>query len=312
MENKTTPNFKHKAVMLDEVLSVVDRIPAGVFIDATVGGASHSEEILARRLDLEIVAIDRDHLALEAARCRLEKFSERVKFFHDSFSSLEKVLNEENISSISGFLFDLGVSSPQLDNAERGFSYRFEGPVDMRMDVSQRNTASHLINSLEQSELQRIIEKNSDERFAARIAASIVKNRPVENTLEFAELIKKAIPAAARRRGGHPAKRTFQAIRMEVNQEMEELISGLSASIERLKSKGCGIVISYHSGEDRKVKELFKQAVTGGCSCPRKLPCVCGAVRKGVLPHSGKTPSNDEIQKNRRAKSARMRVLEGL
>ena len=312
MENKTTPNFKHKAVMLDEVLSVVDRIPAGVFIDATVGGASHSEEILARRLDLEIVAIDRDHLALEAARCRLEKFSERVKFFHDSFSSLEKVLNEENISSISGFLFDLGVSSPQLDNAERGFSYRFEGPVDMRMDVSQRNTASHLINTLEQSELQRIIEKNSDERFAARIAASIVKNRPVENTLEFAELIKKAIPAAARRRGGHPAKRTFQAIRMEVNQEMEELISGLSASIERLKSKGCGIVISYHSGEDRKVKELFKQAVTGGCTCPRKLPCVCGAVRKGVLPHSGKTPSNDEIQKNRRAKSARMRVLEGL
>ena len=312
MENKTTPNFKHKAVMLDEVLSVVDRIPAGVFIDATVGGASHSEEILARRLDLEIVAIDRDHLALEAARCRLEKFSERVKFFHDSFSSLEKVLNEENISSISGFLFDLGVSSPQLDNAERGFSYRFEGPVDMRMDVSQRNTASHLINSLEQSELQRIIEKNSDERFAARIAASIVKNRPVENTLEFAELIKKAIPAAARRRGGHPAKRTFQAIRMEVNQEIEELISGLSASIERLKSKGCGIVISYHSGEDRKVKELFKQAVTGGCTCPRKLPCVCGAVRKGVLPHSGKTPSNDEIQKNRRAKSARMRVLEGL
>ena len=312
MENKTTPNFKHKAVMLDEVLSVVDRIPAGVFIDATVGGASHSEEILARRLDLEIVAIDRDHLALEAARCRLQKFSERVKFFHDSFSSLEKVLNEENISSISGFLFDLGVSSPQLDNAERGFSYRFEGPVDMRMDVSQRNTASHLINSLEQSELKRIIEKNSDERFAARIAASIVKNRPVENTLEFAELIKKAIPAAARRRGGHPAKRTFQAIRMEVNQEMEELKSGLSASIERLKSKGCGIVISYHSGEDRKVKELFKQAVTGGCSCPRKLPCVCGAVRKGVLPHSGKTPSNDEIQKNRRAKSARMRVLEGL
>ena len=312
MENKTTPNFKHKAVMLDEVLSVVDRIPPGVFIDATVGGGSHSEEILARRLDLEIVAIDRDHLALEAARCRLQKFSERVKFFHDSFSSLEKVLNEENISSISGFLFDLGVSSPQLDNAERGFSYRFEGPVDMRMDVSQRNTASHLINSLEQSELQRIIEKNSDERFAARIAASIVKNRPVENTLEFAELIKKAIPAAARRRGGHPAKRTFQAIRMEVNQEMEELISGLSASIERLKSKGCGIVISYHSGEDRKVKELFKQAVTGGCSCPRKLPCVCGAVRKGVLPHSGKTPSNDEIQKNRRAKSARMRVLEGL
>jgi len=312
VENKTTPNFKHKAVMLDEVLSVVDRIPAGVFIDATVGGASHSEEILARRLDLEIVAIDRDHLALEAARCRLEKFSERVKFFHDSFSSLEKVLNEENISSISGFLFDLGVSSPQLDNAERGFSYRFEGPVDMRMDVSQRNTASHLINSLEQSELQRIIEKNSDERFAARIAASIVKNRPVENTLEFAELIKKAIPAAARRRGGHPAKRTFQAIRMEVNQEIEELISGLSVSIERLKSNGCGIVISYHSGEDRKVKELFKQAVTGGCTCPRKLPCVCGAVRKGVLPHSGKTPSNDEIQKNRRAKSARMRVLEGL
>tara|TARA_Y100000590_G_scaffold341122_1_gene389148 strand:- start:12 stop:950 length:939 start_codon:yes stop_codon:yes gene_type:complete len=312
VENKTTYNFKHKAVMPDEVLSVVDLIPPGVFIDATVGGASHSEKILARRLDLEILAVDRDQTALEAARRRLKRFSKRARFFHDSFSSLEKIFNEENISSISGFLFDLGVSSPQLDNPERGFSYRFEGPVDMRMDRRQEKTASYLLNNLEQSELQRIIEKNSDERFAARIAASIVRNRPIENTLEFAELIKKAIPAAARRRGGHPAKRTFQAIRIEVNHELEELINGLNASIDRLQPKGCGIVISYHSGEDRIVKELFRHAVTGGCSCPRKLPCVCGAIRKGKLPHSGLTPSKEEIQENRRAKSARMRVLEGL
>ena len=157
MENKTTSNFKHKAVMMEEVLNVVDRIPPGIFIDATVGGASHSEEILARRHDLEIVAIDRDQSALEAARCRLQRFSERVRFVHDSFSSLERILNDESISSISGFLFDLGVSSPQLDNAERGFSYRYEGPIDMRMDIRQKKTASYLLNNLEQSELQRIL-----------------------------------------------------------------------------------------------------------------------------------------------------------
>jgi len=298
--------------MLDEVLDVVDRIPPGVFIDATVGGASHSEEILARRLDVEIVAIDRDHLALEAARSRLERFSERVRFFHDSFSSLERIFNDENISLISGFLFDLGVSSPQLDNADRGFSYRFEGPLDMRMDTRQEETASYLLNNLDRSELQRIIEKNSDERFAARIASSIVNNRPIKNTLELAELVKKAIPAAARRKGGHPAKRTFQAIRMEVNHEREELIQGVTASIKRLQTKACGIVISYHSGEDRIVKELFRNVVTGGCSCPSKLPCVCGAVTKGQLPHSGLTASKEEIKENRRSKSARLRVLESL
>ena len=312
MNNKLTSNFKHEAVMLNEVLDVVDHMPPGIFIDATLGGASHSEKILERRIDIELVAIDRDHLALEAARCRLERFSERVRFFHSSFSSLEKIFNDENISLVSGFLFDLGVSSPQLDNADRGFSYRFDGPLDMRMDVRQERTASYLLNNSDKSELQRIIEKNSDERFAARIAASIIRNRPISSTLEFAELVKNAIPAAARRRGGHPAKRTFQAIRMEVNQEREELIQGVTASIDRLRPKGCGIVISYHSGEDRIVKELFRNVVTGGCACPNKLPCVCGAVPKGQLPHSGLTASKEEIKENRRAKSARMRVLERL
>ena len=298
--------------MLSEVLDVVDQIPPGVFIDATLGGGSHSEQILDRRIDIEIVAIDRDHLALEATRCKLERFSQRVRFFHNPFSQIEKILNEENISSISGFLFDLGVSSPQLDNAERGFSYRFDGPLDMRMDSTQEETASHILNNLDRAELKAIIESNSDERFAARIATSIVENRPIGNTLEFAELIKNAIPAAARRRGGHPAKRTFQAIRMEVNKERNELIQGLTASIARLKPRGCGIVISYHSGEDRIVKELFRNVVTGGCECPSKLPCVCGAVRKGQLPHSGLTASKEEIKENRRAKSARLRVLESL
>jgi len=298
--------------MLSEVLDVVEQIPPGVFIDATLGGGSHSEQILDRRIDIEIVGIDRDHLALEATRCKLERFSERVRFFHNPFSQIEKILNEENISSISGFLFDLGVSSPQLDNAERGFSYRFDGPLDMRMDSTQEETASLLLNNLDRAELKAIIENNSDERFAARIATSIVENRPIGNTLEFAELVKNAIPAAARRRGGHPAKRTFQAIRMEVNKERSELTQGLAASIARLKPHGCGIVISYHSGEDRIVKELFRNVVTGGCTCPSKLPCVCGAVRKGQLPHSGLTASKEEIKENRRAKSARMRVLESL
>ena len=312
MNNKLTSNFKHEAVMLDEVLDVVDRIPPGVFIDATLGGASHSEEILERRGDIELVAIDRDDLALEAARGRLERFSKRVRFFHSSFSSLGRIFDDEDTPLISGFLFDLGVSSPQLDNAERGFSYRFDGPLDMRMDVRQERTASYLLNNSDKFELQRIIEENSDEKFAARIAASIIRNRPISSTLEFAELIKNSIPAATRRRGGHPAKRTFQAIRMEVNQEREELIQGLTASIDQLRPQGCGIVISYHSGEDRIVKELFRNVVTGGCACPNKLPCVCGAVPKGQLPHSGLTASKEEIKENRRAKSARMRVLERL
>ena len=312
MENKSTPNFEHRAVMMNEVLNVVDRIPSGIFVDATLGGGSHSEEILKRRLDLELIAIDRDYSALEAARQKLQKFSGRVRFFHEPFSSLEKIFTGEDILRISGFLFDLGVSSPQLDNAERGFSYRFEGPLDMRMDTRQQKTASYLLNNLEESDLKRIIERNSDERFAARIATFIVKNRPIKNTLEFAELIKKAIPAAARRRGGHPAKRTFQAIRMEVNHELEELSQGVTTSIDYLKPKGCGIVISYHSGEDRMVKGLFKNVATGGCSCPSKLPCVCGAVIKGKLPHSGVTASKEEIKENRRAKSARLRVLESV
>ncbi len=312
MEKKTTSDFIHKAVMLEEVVSVVDRVPPGVFIDATVGGATHSKAILSRRDDLKLLAVDRDSSALEVAYNRLEEFSERVKFFHAPFSSIEKILDDQNISLISGFLFDLGVSSPQLDFEERGFSYRKEGPLDMRMDITQDETAHELLNNLSKLELQEIIKRNSDERFAGRIASSIVANRPLENTLELAELIKKAVPAATRRKGGHPAKRTFQAIRMEVNNEREELLAGLASSISKLKANGSGLVISYHSGEDRIVKELFRNTVTGGCTCPQRLPCVCGAIPKGKLPHSGISPSKEEINSNRRSKSARLRVLEML
>ena len=310
MEKESTSNFVHQAVMLDEVMHVVDRVPAGVFIDATVGGGGHSGAILSRRQDLKVFALDRDSLAINSATANLKEFSERIQFFHASFSSMEEILNRENVSSISGFLFDLGVSSPQLDIRERGFSYRAEGPLDMRMDTSQTKTARELINNLSYSELREIINKNSDERFAARIAASIVDHRPLQNTLELAELIKKAIPAAARRKGGHPAKRTFQALRMAVNDEIEELHTGLSSAVSRLMPNGCGVVISYHSGEDRIVKQLFRDVVTGGCRCPQKLPCVCGAISKARLLHSGTSASDEEISINRRSKSARLRVVE--
>ena len=303
-------DFKHEAVMLGEVVAAIEAIPHGCFLDATVGGGSHSKGILSARGDLSVLGIDRDNFALKAASQNLSKFSKRVQLINRPFSSVESIFRELEITGISGFLFDLGVSSPQLDHPERGFSYQNDGPLDMRMDPQQEKQASDIINNSAEEDLIKIIRGNSDERFAARISRKIICNRPIGGTLELADLVKSAIPAAKRRTGGHPAKRTFQAIRMEVNREKEELFSTLEFVIEKLVPGGRGVVISYHSGEDRIVKNFFRQALTGGCLCPRLLPCVCGAIKKGKLPYKSLRASDEEIKKNRRAKSAHLRVLE--
>ena len=215
------------------------------------------------------------------------------------------------VECISGFLFDLGVSSPQLDHAERGFSYREAGPLDMRMDRRQRLTAAEVVNGYEEAELARILHRHADERHARRIARTVVAARPVADTARLAELVREAIPAPARRRGGHPAKRTFQAIRIEVNGELDQLAGALDEAVRRLVPGGMGVVLSYHSGEDRIVKERFDRAATGGCVCPPRLTCVCGAKPKVILPRrAGRTPGVDEAADNPRAASARLRSLE--
>jgi 16S rRNA (cytosine1402-N4)-methyltransferase len=214
---------------------------------------------------------------------------------------------------VVGVLLDLGVSSPQLDRSERGFSYRHDAPLDMRMDQARPRTAAHVVNELSEDELARLVALNGEGRFARRLARAVVAARPVTSTAELAEAVRSAIPAPARRRGGHPARRVFQAIRIAVNEELEVLAGVLPATIGQLKPGGRCVVIAYHSGEDRLVKQAFNDAVTGGCSCPPALPCVCGAVPIGRLVFRGaRRPSPAEVERNRRAESARLRALERL
>ena len=247
-------------------------------LDATLGGGGHAEAILDSRDDLRLLGLDRDPAALQAATGRLDRFGDRVMTHHCRFDALDEAMAAHSIDALSGALFDLGVSSPQLDHAERGFSYRNDGPLDMRMDTDAKWSADDVVNGYSEAELARVIAQHGDERFARRIAAAIVAARPIESTTQLAEIVTSAIPAPARRTGGHPAKRTFQAIRIEVNGELEALPEALDKAIDALAPGGRMAVLSYHSGEDRIVKQRITQAVTGGCECPPELPCVCGAV----------------------------------
>ena len=304
-------NFQHQPVMLDEVLESLSDIPEGAILDATVGGAGHAAALMAAHPGSNLIGIDRDPDALAAAAGRLSAFGDRVALHHSEFGDLGLVLDEAGNRQISAFLFDLGVSSPQLDRAERGFSYRHAGPLDMRMDQTRGRTASEVVNSYRAADLASVLYRNSDERYARRIAEAIVAARPITDTAELAEVVSSAIPAPARRSGGHPAKRTFQAIRIEVNSELEQLAIGLDAAIKRLRPGGRGVVISYHSGEDRLVKVRFDRAVTGGCTCPPRLPCGCGAVPEAVaLRRRALRPGETEVESNPRASSARLRILE--
>lgn len=303
--------FRHLPVMAEEIAALFGVVPPGFVLDATLGGGGHAELLLERWPHLKVLGIDRDEAALRAARRRLARFGGRLQVHHCRFDRLEAAMEALKIDSLSGALFDLGVSSPQLDVAERGFSYRTAAPLDMRMDQSQPWSAADVVNGYPAEQLARVIKEHGDERFARRIADAIVAARPIETTTHLAEVVVSAIPAPARRTGGHPAKRTFQAIRIEVNGELDALPIALEAAMRRTVPGGRVAVLSYHSGEDRIVKQQMRDAATGGCLCPPDLPCVCDAVQTvRLVRRVPRTPSAVEVTGNRRAASARLRVAE--
>jgi 16S rRNA (cytosine1402-N4)-methyltransferase len=307
--------FDHESVLLDEVLELFAPVPAGTVVDATLGGAGHAAALLEARDDLRVLGLDQDPHALAAAQARLAPYGDRATAHHARFDRLAAVAAATGAADqpIVGVLFDLGVSSPQFDRPERGFSYRHDAAIDMRMDPTTGTPASVLVNESSERELAAVLRDNADERFAGRIARAVVAARPVSTTGQLAEVVRDAIPAAARRRGGHPAKRTFQALRIAVNDELEVLRAGLDAALEVVAPGGRVLVISFHSGEDRIVKARFRQADDGGCTCPPALPCGCGAVPEArLLSRGGWTPGPAEIAANPRAASARLRAVEKL
>jgi len=303
--------FEHRPVMLDEVVAALAPVPPGVLLDATVGGGGHAKALLEANPGLRLVGLDRDAAALAAAAGTLQGYQTRVTLRRGRFDQLSEILEDLGYERISAALFDLGVSSPQLDVAERGFSYRHEGPLDMRQDQGQQRTAADVVNGYPADELARVLRTYGDERFATRIARAIVAARPLTTTTELAEVVRGAIPAPARRTGGHPAKRTFQAVRIEVNEELSILADSLDQAIDFLAPGGRCAVLAYHSGEDRIVKERFRHHSTGGVEPVPGLPLPEGVeptVRlvRGVP----KTPRAAEIAANPRAESARLRVAE--
>jgi 16S rRNA (cytosine1402-N4)-methyltransferase len=306
-----TEPFQHQPVMVDEITKVFEQVPAGVVLDATLGGGGHAERLLDAYERLSILGLDRDEIALAAASRRLARFGDRLMIQHCRFDRLEDAMEAFSVDNLSGALFDLGVSSPQLDDAERGFSYRHEANLDMRMDREQPWTAADVVNGYPVEQLARVLQQYGDERFARRIANAIAASRPIQTTTELASIVVAAIPAPARRTGGHPAKRTFQAIRIEVNGELDALAPAIDKAIARTDPGGRVAVLSYHSGEDRIVKERVRLAVTGGCECPPELPCVCDAVQTvRIVRGVPRTPNAAEQAENRRASSARLRVVE--
>ena len=305
--------FDHVPVMRQEIVDALAPTPPGVVLDATLGGGGHSEALLEARDDVRVLGLDRDQDALDFATHRLARFGARVMTHRCRFDDLREAMDANEVDALSAALFDLGVSSPQLDRPERGFSYRHDGPLDMRMDADAPWSADDVVNGYAEADLSRVIHRYGDERFARRIAAAIVAARPIESTTRLAEVITGAIPAPARRTGGHPAKRTFQAIRIEVNGELDALPGALDQAIDALVPGGRLAVLSYHSGEDRIAKERIRAAETGGCECPPELPCVCGAVKTvRIVRGVPKRPGPDEQARNRRAGSARLRVAEKL
>lgn len=283
----------------------------GVFLDATLGGAGHSQAILSEHPGVSLLGVDQDETALSAASAALSAagLRERATLRHARFDSVSRVAAEEGIGSLAGALFDLGVSSPQFDVADRGFSYRYDAPLDMRMDRSQTLSADVVVNEYDEKRLADMLRRNADEKFAGRIAKAIVAARPVKTTAQLSDIVASAIPAPARRRGGHPSKRTFQAIRIEVNAELDILPGALRDTISLLAPGACLAVLSYHSGEDRIVKQVMRTAETGDCTCPSHLPCGCGAVKSVERVRVSREASRDEQIRNPRSTSARLRVV---
>ncbi len=305
--------FHHEPVLLEECIAGLRIRPEGVYVDGTLGGGGHSYEIARRLTTGRLIGIDRDETALAAAGERLRPFGDRVTLVKSNFDRLGEVLDELGVDLADGMLFDLGVSSPQLDVSERGFSYMADAPLDMRMDRSGGLTARDLVNGWPEDELKRILYNYGEERYAPRIAAAIVNRRQqkeIESTLELAEIIRSAMPAAARREKQHPAKRSFQAIRIAVNDELGSVERMLASAPDRLIKGGRLCVISFHSLEDRLVKQAIHKRVDG-CTCPKSLPvCVCGFRQTLKTVGSVVTAGAEELARNPRARSAKLRIAE--
>ena len=301
----------HQPVLVQEIVELFTGLGAGVVVDATLGGAGHSFAILAHAPQLRVLGIARDPAARDAARVRLASFGDRSKIVDATFADLTRVVHENgeflNGDAVVGVLMDLGVSSHQLDDPTRGFSFRADAPLDMRMDPTRGETAAHYLARVDSHEFARILRANGENRFAGAIAKSVLERQP-QTTFELTEAVERAVPMAARRRG-HVATRVFQALRVEVNQEAEQLDAGLESALDVLAPAGVLAVISYHSGEDRMVKAVLHEAATGGCTCPPELGCVCGAVgRVTVFKASAQLASAAEVATNPRARSARLRI----
>jgi len=309
--------FSHLPVMVREVVELFLAVPGGMIVDCTVGGGGHAAALLDARPDVHVLGLDRDADAVEAARSRLDRFGDRAKVVQGGFERLGRLVEEHGEGDVAmGILMDLGVSSAQLDRPERGFSYRFDAPLDMRMDAKQSLTATEVVNGYEESQLAAVISEYGEERFARRIAHAIVAARPVRTTRELADVVRDAIPAATRRRGPHPARRTFQAIRMEVNRELPNLADGLDESVHVVGPGGRVLVLAYHSLEDRMVKERFGRFAGDDAvrRVPAKLPVAPPKPRAlvRVLTRRPLRPSAEEVAANPRAESARLRAVERL
>ena len=306
--------FKHTSVLLKETIEELHIQPDGIYVDGTLGGGGHSYEIASRLDKGKLIGIDQDGDAIDAAEKRLEKFAGKIIFARNNYCNAKTVLLENGIEKVDGILLDLGVSSFQLDNAERGFSYKYDTALDMRMDKRQSLSARKIINEYPEMDLYRIIRDYGEEQFAKNIAKHIAaarKDKPIETTGELNEIIKESIPAKMRATGGHPSKRTFQAIRIECNRELEVLKNSLDEFIDLLNPGGRLCIITFHSLEDRIVKSAFRKN-QDPCTCPPDFPvCVCGQVSKGrVVTRKPILPSEEEILENKRAKSAKLRVFE--
>ena len=307
-------NYGHKPVLLHECLGALAIKPDGIYVDGTLGRAGHSLEIVRRLTTGRLIALDRDETAIEAANRRLGDYLDKVTLVHSNFSALDAVLHELGVHGVDGMLFDLGVSSPQLDEAQRGFSYKQDAPLDMRMDESAALTAREVVNTYSYEELRRILFEYGEERYAPVIAKRICQHReqkPIETTLELADIIRSAMPASALREKQHPAKRSFQAIRIAVNDELGAVRQGMEAAIDHLKPGGRLAVITFHSLEDRIVKNVFQDAAKG-CTCPPSFPvCVCGHKPKiKILTKKPIIATREEVEENPRSRSAKLRVAE--
>ena len=307
--------FKHKSVLLYETVDALNIKPDGIYVDGTLGGGGHSYEIAGRLSEGgRLIGIDQDEDAIKAASKRLEPYMDRVTIVRNNYCNMDKVLDELGIDKVDGIILDLGVSSYQLDAADRGFTYNVDTALDMRMDQRQEITAKDIVNEYSEFDLYRIIRDYGEDRFAKNIAKHIVaarQEKPIETTFELNDIIKAAIPMKVRATGGHPSKRTYQAIRIELNKELEVLENSIDMMIDRLKPEGRLCIITFHSLEDRIVKTRFRNN-ENPCTCPPSFPaCVCGKVPKGrVITRKPVVPTDEEINENSRSKSSKLRVFE--